>query len=202
MKCRFMLLIIAASMLAISCEKFSVGPESYSSYFELVPENDLPGAYLNVVPNELVSKERVEKEVVGYGWETVAIYKLDKSKGVVTEYELMRGGDFTSSDNKEYVSMFEITGFGEDCFIDYDPSSNVYELTSFNYDESTGRVSLRCWHAGHNGKLVYLSDDVMVCVDSKEYFPTSQIYMVVFKRVSDATLQDWRDQHPYELIWE
>jgi hypothetical protein len=98
--------------------------------------------------------------------------------------------------------MFEITGIGQDCLVDYDPESNVYELSNFIYDETTGKITLRCWHVGHYGKLVYLSDDVMVCVDSKDLTHTPEIYMVVFKKVSNATLQQWRDQHPYLLTWE
>lgn len=190
-----------ACLATFSCEKVSLAPESYSDYFELVG-GDIPGAYVDVVPNDPVSKKRVKSDVVGHGWESVAIYELDKNKTVVAEYEIVRGGDFSSSDNKEYVSMFEITGFGQDCLKDYDCSSDVYELLGFNYDEATGRIDLRCWHVGHNGKLVYLSDDVMVCVDSKEYVQAPQIYMVVFKRASDVTLQEWRDQHPYKLTWE
>jgi hypothetical protein len=202
MKPHFLFLILASSMLAFSCEKASLESDSYTGHFELVAESDLPGAYLNVVPNKLVSKKRVEKEVVGYGWESVAIYKLDKDKAVVAEYEIIQGGSFSSSDNKRHVDMFEITGIGQDCLVNYDPESDVYELSNFIYDETTGKISLRCWHVGHYGKLVYLSDDVMVCVDSKDLTHTPEIYMVVFKKVSNATLQQWRDQHPYLLTWE
>jgi hypothetical protein len=203
MKSRFLLFILAAAMLAFSCEKVSQESESYTDRFELVAESNLyGGTYLNVVPNEPVSKERVEKEVVGYGWESVATYKLDKDKAVVAEYEIIKEGSYSSSDNNLDVDMFEITGFGQDCLVNYDPQSDVYELSNFIYDETTGKISLRCWHVAHNGKLIYLSDDVMVCVDSKDFGDSLQIYMVVFQKVSDTTLHDWRDQHPYELTWE
>ena len=176
-------------------------PSSYTDYFDLVAD-DQPGSYVNVAPTKFVSKKQVEKHIVGYGWESVAIYKIDRNKDVIAEYEIIMGGSFSSSDNKWIIDMFEIRGFGADCLVDYDPTGDTYELSDFNYDETTGKISLRCLHVGHNGKLVYLSDDVMVCVDSKEFMHTPEIYLVVFKKVSDSSLNDWRDQHPYKLTWE
>ena len=201
MKFCHLCLIAIACLFAFSCEKVSIDSDTYTKYFDLVSD-DVPGSYVDVVPTELLSKQYVEKHIVGYGWESVAIYKVDRNKDVIAEYEIIKDGPLSSSDNKEYVDMFEIRGFGVDCLIDYDPTKNVYELFSFDYDETTGKISLRCWHVGHNGKLVHLSDDVMVCVDSKDFTHTAEIYMVVFRKVSSSTLNDWPDQHPYELIWE
>ena len=39
-------------------------------------------------------------------------------------------------------------------------------------------------------------------LSTKDFTHTAEIYMVVFRKVSSSTLNDWRDQHPYELIWE
>ena len=199
MKLRHLLLLTFVFISALTCEKVSTEPESYTKYFELVSD-DFPGAYVNVVPTELISKKHVEKHIVGYGWESVALYEIDRNKEIITEYEIVKEDPIY--DNKEPIEMFEISGFGADCFIDYHFDENVYELSNFNYDETTGKISLRCWHVGHNGKLVYLSDDVMVCVDSKDFSHTPEIYMAVFKKVSNTTLNNWREQHPYELIWE
>lgn len=201
MKLRLLSLIACAFLSVLSCEKVSMEPSSYFNCFDLVSD-DLPGSYVNVIPTKIVSKKQVEKHVIGYGWESVAIYKIDRNKTVINEYEIVKGGSFSSSDNTEYIDMFEISGFGTDCLIDYDPTSDVYELTSFNYNETVGKIDLNCRHVGHNGKLVYLSDDVMVCVDSKEFTRVPEIYMVVFKKVSSATLNVWREQHPYKLTWE
>ena len=42
-----------------------------------------------------------------------------------------------------------------------------------------------CWFVAHNGKLVYLSEKIMVCVDAKDWAAEGRspyAYMVVFEK--------------------
>lgn len=202
-----MAVISLAILLSASCtekierdwEKF----ESYTEYFNLT-EMDADGyEYLEVSAGKSISKSDVEKFVAGNGWKSVAVYELDKKKSVVGEWELK--DDLPVANEQTLRVCFEVKGFGENQLIQYSLLDGRYEDLDFAYDESNNSISLdACWYVAHNGKLVFLSDDVMVCVDGKEWAAEGRdpyVFMVVFEKVSNSTLRDWRKKCPDPRLW-
>ena len=150
---------------------------------------------------ERISRADVEKHIVG-GWKSVAIYELDKNKSIVATKKLK--SDLPASSEEPLVDYFEIKGFGKNQLIQYGLLEGRYENLDFAYDESDNSLSLdACWHVAHNGKLVYLSDGIMVCVDAKRWGTEEKplVYMVVFEKVSDSTLGEWRKECPAGGLW-
>ena len=89
MKFCHLCLIAIACLFAFSCEKVSIDSDTYTKYFDLVSD-DVPGSYVDVVPTELLSKQYVEKHIVGYGWESVAIYRSIGTKMSLLSMKLSR----------------------------------------------------------------------------------------------------------------
>ena len=197
---------IALAMLTFaSCaEKFEsdpAKPEAYMKYFSLNEIDSEDWGYLDVSVKERISRADVEKHIVG-GWKSVAIYELDKNKSIVATKKLK--SDLPASSEEPLVDYFEIKGFGKNQLIQYGLLEGRYENLDFAYDESDNSLSLdACWHVAHNGKLVYLSDGIMVCVDAKRWGTEEKplVYMVVFEKVSDSTLGEWRKECPAGGLW-
>ena len=90
--------------------------------------------------------------------------------------------------------------------IEFGLSEGRYETLDFSYDESDNSISLAaCSFIGYSGTLIYLSGDVMVCVDGGEFPPSNDkspfVYMAVFEKVTKSTLKDWHKQCPDSGLW-
>ena len=177
--------------------------EPYTENFNLAEIDADGNEYLEVSAVKSISKSDVEKYVIGNGWKSVAVYELDKNKDVARVWELK--DDLPLINEQTLHDCFEVKGFGENQLIQYGLLDERYEDLDFAYDENDNSISLdACWFVAHNGKLVFLSDDVMVCVDGKEWVAEGRnpyVFMVVFERVSKSTLRDWRRQCPNPRLW-
>ncbi|MBR5298366.1 MAG: hypothetical protein IKU29_10945 [Parabacteroides sp.] len=195
--------------LLVSCtgdgelENVFIKSELYTEYFNLTEISVEDWEYLDVSVKEKISKSDVEKHVVGSGWKSVAVYELDKDKNVVGTKELK--DNLPLGYNQSEIDCFEIKGFGENQLIQYGLIEGRYEYLDFTYNESNNSISIdACWFVAHKGKLVFLSDDVMVCVDGKDWPSEGRspfVYMVVFKKVNNSTLKNWRKQCPDDGLW-
>lgn len=186
----YVILLSLVCMAVMSCEKIQpVAAENYLDKFEFHGPN--------AVPNVSITMEDVERHIVGYGWESVAIYEIDHKKNVEAEIEIrdelpIGGGGSTLR------SQFEVKGFGDDQLIQYGLVEGRYQKLSFSFDERNSTIALSaCWYIGHNGKLAYLTNDTMVCVSSM----MSDIHMVVFRKVSQSKVKRWREQCPKPGLW-
>jgi hypothetical protein len=165
-------LIILIFIAFISCEKIQPDFADYMDTFEIKG----PG----IVPNELIAMDDVAGYVVGHGWEAVEICQFDSGKNVVKTDNVV---DDIQRD------CFEVKGFGNDQLLNYGLKYERYGIEEFSYDESTNSISLAaCWH---NAKLVYLTDDVMVCVDHEDWYR-----IFVFRKVKPSVLKQWRKMCP------
>ena len=180
-------------------ESNSIQSDEYTKYFNLT-ENQ---GYLDVSVTNSIPKADVEKYVVGGGWQSVAVYEIDKNKSIVGIKEVKN--DYPIEGNQTLSDCFEVKGFGENQLIQYGLTEGRYEDLEFSYDETDNSISLdACWFVGHNGKLVYLSDKVMVCVDAKRWVSEGRspfAYMVVFEKVGNSTLREWRKKCPVGGLW-
>lgn len=165
-------LISLISMAFISCEKIQPDFADYMDTFEIKG----PG----VVPYETITKADIYEYVIGHGWEVVQVCEFDSGKNIVEIHEV-------AGDQKR--DCFEVEGFGNDQLLNYRLKYERYGIEEFSYDESTNSISLAaCWH---NAKLVYLTDDVMVCVDHKDWYR-----IFVFHKVKPSVLKQWRKMCP------
>ena len=180
-------------------ESNSIQSDEYTKYFNLT-ENQ---GYLDVSVTNSIPKADVEKYVVGGGWQSVAVYEIDKNKSIVGIKEVKN--DYPIEGNQTLSDCFEVKGFGENQLIQYGLTEGRYEDLEFSYDETDNSISLdACWEVAHNGKLIYLSDKVMVCVDAKRWISEGRspfAYMVVFEKVGNSTLREWRKKCPVGGLW-
>ena len=137
----YLLSMLICCSAVISCEKIQSDSERYLDYFELVEYMTLNGKNVEVIPANQITKDAVQRIVVGHGWETIALYELDEHKNVTGTIEIMQSGTITSG--KTYPDCFEITGFGEDHLIQYGLQECRHEKLEFSYDESDNSLSLR-----------------------------------------------------------
>lgn len=196
-------MLILASC-AEKLESNSIKSESYAEYFNLTDRSTDDYLYLEVAVKAGIPKSDVEKYVVGNGWRSVAVYELDVNKNVVGEWELKN--NLPTNHTQTLRDCFEVKGFGKDQLIQFGLVDGRYEDLEFSYNESDNSISLAaCSFVSPNGKLVYLSDNVMVCVASDDLSPLEGrvpfVYMVVFEKVSQFTLKDWRKQCPVPGLW-
>ena len=196
-------MLILASC-AEKLESNSIKSESYTEYFNLTDRSTDDYLYLEIAVKAGIPKSDVEKYVVGNGWRSVAVYELDVNKNVVGEWELK--DNLPTNHTQTLRDCFEVKGFGKDQLIQFGLREGLYEEHQFAYNESDNSISLAaCSFVSPNGKLVYLSDNVMVCVASDDLPPLEGrvpfVYMVVFEKVSKSTLKDWRKQCPDPGLW-
>ena len=196
-------MLILASC-AEKLESNSIKSESYTEYFNLTDRSTDDYLYLEVAVKAGVPKSDVEKYVVGNGWRSVAVYELDVNKNVVGEWELK--DNLPTNHTQTLRHCFEVKGFGKDQLIQFGLREGLYEDHEFAYNESDNSISLAaCSFVSPNGKLVYLSDNVMVCVAGDDLPPLEGrvpfVYMVVFEKVSKSTLKDWRKQCLDPGLW-
>lgn len=197
----YLLSMLICCSAVISCEKIQSDSERYLDDFELVEYMTLNGKNVEVIPANQITKDAVQRIVVGHGWETIALYELDEHKNVTGTIEIVQSGTITSG--KTYPDCFEITGFGEDYLIQYGLQECRHEKLEFSYDESDNSLSLRAsWYVS-NGKMVYLSDDIMVCAGPRSIYHDDKvvIYLQVFKKVSNDVLNSWRKTCPNPGLW-
>lgn len=202
-----MAVISLAILVSVSCteklERDWKQFEPYTEHFNLAEIDADGNEYLEVSAVKSISKSDVEKYVIGNGWKSVAVYELDRNKDVAGVWELK--DDLPLINEQTLHDCFEVKGFGENQLIQYGLLDGRYEDLDFAYDENDNSISLdACWFVAHNGKLVFLSDDVMVCVDGKEWVAEGRnpyVFMVVFERVSKSTLKDWRKKCPDPRLW-
>ena len=185
-------------------ENDSIKPESYTEYFYLTDLSTDDYLYLEVSVEKEITKSDVERNVVGNGWRSIAIYKLDQNKEIIEEWGLK--DDLPIRRMETLRHCFEVKGFGQDQLIQFGLSEGRYEALKFAYDESDNSISLAaCSFIGYTGTLVYLSEDVMVCVDGGDFPPLKDkspyIYMAVFEKVSKSTLMNWRKLCPDSGLW-
>lgn len=171
-------LIVSIIIAFVSCEKIQPDFADYMDTFEIKG----PG----IVPNELIAKDDVARYVVGHGWEAVQICQFDSGKNVVKTYDVA---------DDQQRDCFEVKGFGEDQVREYQLGDGRYDDEKFSYDESNGSIDIpACWYGG---KLVYLTDDVMVCIDHKSYYR-----LFVFRKVKSSVLNQWRKKCPDQALFE
>ena len=193
-------------ILASCTEKLegnSIQSDEYTKYFNLTEIEVESWGYLDVSVANSISKSDVEKYIVGGGWKSVAVYEIDKNKSIVGIKEIKN--DYPIEGNQTLSDCFEVKGFGGSQLIQYGLVEGRYEDLEFSYDETDNSISLdACWFVAHNGKLVYLSDKVMVCVDAKRWVSEGRspfAYMVVFEKVGNSTLREWRKKCPVGGLW-
>ena len=198
------LIMLTLASCTEKLESNSIKSEAYTKYFNLTEVPADGWEYLEVSVEEKISKSDVKKHIVGSGWKSVAVYKLDKNKDVIGEWELK---DNLPTGHKQTLRhCFEVKGFGKDQLIQFGLREGLYESLEFAYNESDNSISLAaCSFVSPDGKLVYLSDNVMVCVAGDRFPPFEGrvpfVYMVVFEKVSNSTLRKWRKECPDDGLW-
>ena len=198
------LIMLTLASCTEKLENDSIKSESFTEYFNLTYRSTDDYLYLEVAVKAGIPKSDVEKHVVGNGWRSVAVYELDVNKNVVGEWELK---DNLPTDHTQTLRhCFEVKGFGKDQLIQFGLREGLYEDLEFAYNESDNSISLAaCSFVSPNGKLVYLSDNVMVCVAGDRFPPFEGrvpfVYMVVFEKVNKSTLRKWRKECPDDGLW-
>ena len=178
-------------------------PETYSSAYAF----DYNVSYYNelyLVPVALnsISNDTVLETVSGQGWKTTALYRLNMDKEVVEEFVLVTTPTMSSANHEthpnylifskdgESVSFYQLRGAGD----------GYYETDPFTYDATNNAITLPTWFGswGGNGRLVFLSSDIMVCVctHGKNVKGEELIYMEILQRVSEEERQSWIDDCP------
>lgn len=169
-------LIVSIIIAFVSCEKIQPDFADYMDTFEIKG----PG----IVPNELIAKDDVARYVVGHGWEAVQICEFDSGKNIARIHDV--AGD-------EKRDCFEVKDLGRNQVIEYCLDYGMFRKEDFLYDESYNTISLPpIWYSGN---LVYLTDDIMVCIDHESYYR-----MFVFRKVKPSVLKEWKNKCPYEDI--
>lgn len=198
------LIMLTLASCTEKLESNSIKSESFTEYFNLTDRSTDDYLYLEVAVKAGIPKSDVKKHIVGNGWRSVAVYELDVNKNVVGERELK---DNLPTGHKQTLRhCFEVKGFGKDQLIQFGLREGLYESLEFAYNESDNSISLAaCSFVSRNGKLVYLSDNVMVCVAGDDFPPLEGrvpfVYMVVFEKVSNSTLRKWRKECPDDGLW-
>lgn len=154
--------------------------------------------YLVPVVRESISKTEVQRIVKGQGWETAAVYRIGMDKEVITSYVLVTGSQISS----EYFEILPdrlIFSADANNVTFYEPP--FYETDRFAYDETDNSITLPLWFGSWagRGRLVFLSDDIMVlvCTHDKDYKGEDLIFMEIMQRVSSEERQSWIDNSPH-----
>lgn len=164
------------SMAFISCEKIQSDFADYMDTFEIKG----PG----VVPYETITKADIYEYVIGHGWEAVQVCEFDSGKNIVEIHEV-------AGDQKR--DCFEVKGLGRDQVMEYLLEYEMFRKEEFSYDENYNSISLPpLWYGGN---LVYLSEDIMVCIDHESWYR-----MFVFRKVKPSVLKEWKNKCPDEDI--
>lgn len=178
--------------------------ESYLSafYFEY-KDTPFQTQYLVPVAINAISKEEVLETVNGQGWKTTALYLINMQKEVVYEYALVTGSTLSSANHETYPNYLIFSSDGQSVtFYKLRPDGQgLYETDPFTYEASDNAITLPTWYGswGGNGRLVYLSSEIMACVctHGTNYKGEEIIYLEILGRVPASERQSWIDLCPH-----
>lgn len=182
-----------ALLIPVSCDVLEVvAPENYLDTFELEPYSWGEFEMVRVRALHSISKDEVMDVLVGNGWETVSVFRLDKDKNLAEVDEIVE-------------SCFLVRK--QDELVQYGLDMGRYEELPFAYNDEDNSISLSpsFYTGGHmGGKIVHMTDNIMVCVSSNglpDYQGRPMIYMEIFHKVSRKTLKDWKEKCPKPGLW-
>ena len=193
-----------------SCSKSEPDPEPAPSLESLMPVYDLEYVttnnnyqYLVPVAHNNIPESTVMNTVRGQGWKTIALYQLNLDKDVIKEFVLVTDGNEISSARNEtspnYL-LFSDDGQKVTFFDFYGEDQGRHETDHLEYDATENTIVIPSWYSTYhrNGKLVFLSNDYLVCVctHDKDYKLEEIIYLEIFQRVSKSERQSWVKRCP------